>query len=259
MITMKPKTSRSLLAVLVVALLSIVAVLPASAQVTAYSNITTFSGFGLTNGGAASNGSFFATTMVADDLNLIAGAAGQSVTGFRFSVANFNSTAVSARPTINFYAINGAGGGPGTLLASLTFNAISFTAGSVATFTFNQANLFTIPANGSIWAGIFFDNSGTTATATQLNNLGQGIYNPPTVGSSADLFFQGTTAGPSGSNPAGTFSNFGGNPQANFGWQVNVAALTPAAVPDTGSTMLMLMLGGGGLVLLQRRMQRSLN
>lgn len=59
---------------------------------------------------------------------------------------------------------------------------------------------------------------------------------------------------PTSSNTVGTFNNFGGNPPANFCWQVIVAR-----IPDTGSTVLMLMLGCGGLVLLQRRTQRSLN
>ena len=56
------------------------------------------------------------TTMVADDIVPAAGFAGQSVTGFTFSVANLNAAAVTAAPTVYFNdsssmtpAVRGAG------------------------------------------------------------------------------------------------------------------------------------------------------
>ena len=49
----------------------------------------------------------------------------------------------------------------------------------------------------AIWAGIAFDNNGgaTGATAAQLDNLAQGIFSPPDLGTSADQYFVTTAAG----------------------------------------------------------------
>lgn len=243
------------LRVLLAAMVAIITTVPAQAD-QQYSNVTTFGGQGYAPGGATSNGSFFITSMVADDLTLAAGSAGQAVTGFTFSVANFNGSAVSARPSVFFYADNGSSGAPGTLLASFTLNATSFTANSVALFTDNPGSpLFLAPSSGRMWAGVVFDNSGTAASGTQLNNLGQGIFNPPTIGSSADIFFQTTPSGSfPGNNPPGGFGSFGGNPPANFGWRIFGDV---AATPEGGSTVLFLMLGLSGLVLAQRRMRSA--
>ncbi|MFL6593907.1 MAG: hypothetical protein ACJ8HQ_00560 [Chthoniobacterales bacterium] len=228
------------------------------AQTTFYSNLTTFTGqaYSPQASGATGSGTFI-TPLVADDLNLIAAGAGAAVTRFQFTVANFNATTVSARPIVNFYANNGSGGGPGALLFSVTFNAVTLTGSSVSSFTFAPGGtLFTVPANAALWAGMMFDNGGTsTATQAQLNNFGQGIFNPPTIGSSADVFFRSTANGPTGSNPAGAFQNFGGNPPANFGW--SVAGTAAPAVPETGSTILLLALAVGGVAVAQRRMERS--
>lgn len=247
---MKLRSSRFVVRSLIALTTIAIGCISAQAQVTVYSNVTSFSGSALPNGGAAAGGGGFITRMVADDLNLAGSTVGTQVTGFSFSMANFNTSTVSARPIANFYASNGAGGGPGTLLATITFNAISMMAGSVQVFNFNPGSaIFTVPTS-TIWAGLMFDNGGvSTATQSQLNNFGQGIFNPPTIGSSADVYFQSTSAGPSGSNPAGGFSNFGGSPRANFGWAINIAA----SVPETGSTILMLLAGIGGLLTLKRR------
>ena len=81
---------------------------------------------------------------------------------------------------------------------------------------------FTVPANGFFWAGITFDNNGGTsgATAAQLNEFGQQLVSPPTIGSSQDVYFQSSMGGViPGSNPAGGLHSFGGNPPADFGWQ----------------------------------------
>ena len=78
----------------------------------------------------------------------------------------------------------------------------------------------------AIWAGIAFDNNGGTtgATAAQLDNLAQGIFSPPEVGTSADQYFVTTAAGSFASdNPVGTLANFGGAPPADFGWEILTA------------------------------------
>jgi hypothetical protein len=84
---------------------------------------------------------------------------------------------------------------------------------------------------------VFDDVNGTTgATLAQLNNLGQGVFNPPTVGISDDVFFRSTAAGVPGDFPGGNQQNFGGppNPVANLGWQIQVAA-----VPEPGTLVLL--------------------
>jgi hypothetical protein len=237
------------LGLLVVATLA--SVTPARSDVVLYSNITTFTGFGVTNGGAANVAGDNITTMLADDITPGPGLGGGTVDDVVFSVLNFNAAPVSARPRVRFYAADGAGGGPGTLLAGFTFNPITFAALTGALYEFNNggAALFSIP-NGTFWAGIVFDdNNGTTgATLAQLNNLGVLTFNPPTVGSSQDVFFATNAAGSFlGNNPAGGFFNFGGTPVANFGWQFSGTPGT-TAVPEPsplllGATAGLLLLG----------------
>ena len=207
----------------------------ANAQTIGYSDITTFTGFGYGAGGATVQAGDDITALVADDINFAPGLAGQGVTAFEFSVVNFNSVAVSARARVRFYGTSATTGGPGTYLTGVTFNPITFGAGSVGLFTFSSATpFFNVPTNSSIWAGITFDDNGgaTGATAAQLNGLGQGIFNPPTIGSSQNVFFQTTAAGSFvQNNPSGGFFNFGSSPVANFGWQFTV--VTPAANPPS--------------------------
>jgi PEP-CTERM motif len=206
-----------------------------------YSNVTNFTGNGFINGGATAG----ITTLVAD--NLITTLPGAPLVGFTFSVANFDTVAFTARPRVRFYADDNAGA-PGTLLAGFSFNPISFGAGSVGLFgTGVIAQFTTVPANGRIWAGITFDNVGATATNANLNNLGQGIFDPATIGSSADDFWQTTAAGSHFNNaPAGSLLNFNGTPIANYGW-----ALT-SSVPEPAS-MIAIGLGIAGLAAKRRR------
>jgi MYXO-CTERM domain-containing protein len=151
-----------------------------------------------------------------------------NVSSISFSTTNLNAVAVSARPILRFYLSNGAGGGPGTIIGGFTINPITFNAQSVQVRTVNlPAGLLTLnPTQGSIWAGITYDNNNgaTGATLAQMNNLGQGTFGPASVGSSVDDFFRTTAAGTFGSsNPAGGFLFFGGPPAANFGWSFTVA------------------------------------
>jgi hypothetical protein len=218
-----------------------------------YSNITNFTGQFFTQGFSAQSGSDTITSTAADDITPMAGSAGNVVDGFTFTVANSSSSAVTARPIIEFWSNNGAGGGPGTLLTAFAFNPIAF-AGDVAEgFTFDPGTpLFTVPASGTFWAGITFDNdNGTTgATASQLNLLGQGIFAPPTVGSSQDQFFQTTSGGAiPGSNPAGSLLSFSGNPVADFGWEF----LANNSVPEPSTLLLSSIAAVAGLGVWARR------
>jgi hypothetical protein len=219
-----------------------------------YSDVTTFSGQGYAAGGATVVAGDDTTRMVLDDITVAPGAVGATVNSFTFSVANFNSSAVSARPVVEFFANDGSGGGPGTPLTGFVFNPLSFTAGTVQLFTFTSSGLFVVPADGTFFAGIYFDDNsgGTGASAAQLNQLGQGIFAPPTVGTSTDSFFQTTGPGAAASNPAGAFESFGGNPTADFGWSFSGDLATPE--PGTG---LLLLLGGVPLVLRLRAKRRN--
>jgi hypothetical protein len=229
---------------------------PARADVTFYSDITNFSGFGFAQGsGSSGTVGSITSTLQADDITPIAGAAGQSVNAVEFSVANFNTTAVTATAMVRFFAADGSGGGPGTLIGQFDFSPTSF-GGGVQLLNFDPGTaIFTIPAGGTFWAGIAFSDSdgnggSTGATAAELNELGQGIFAPPTIGSSQDEFFQSTSNGTfTTNNPAGSLEFFGGNPTADFGW-----AFQALAVPEPSSVALF-GIGGAiaGVVSLRRR------
>jgi hypothetical protein len=220
---------------------------------TIYDNLTTFSGGGFANGGATVTAGTDTTKLIADDITVASGFAGAVVNSFTFSVANLGTALVTARPLIRFYSDDGAGGDPGTLLASFNFDPISFGAETVATFSFNAASLFTVPLSGTFWAGITFDdNSGTTgATQAQMNELGVGIFGPVSVGSSQDHFFETTSAGDFASNnPAGSLLFFGGSPAADFGWSFG-SSTTPE--PGTGILSLLAAIPLAACFLVRRR------
>ena len=187
-----------------------------------YSNLRTFRNQSFAAGGATQQVFNTITRLAADDLNLV-GTPPYSVNGFRFIVTNLNDVDVTARPLVRFYLPNGPGGGPGTLIESRTYNPTVFTAGVVGTI--KTSSTFVLRSS-AIWAGIAFDNNGGTtgATAAQLDNLALGIFSPPDLGTSTDRYFVTTAAGSFDSNnPAGTITNFGGAPPADFGWEILTA------------------------------------
>lgn len=223
-------------------------------QPAAYSNTTNFLGQALANGGGAASGAggAFITRLVADDLTPIGGFGGGQITQVTFSVANLNTATVTVRPRIRFWFADGAGGAPGTYYngaspaanVGFTFNPIAVPTG-VSLFNFAPAaNSFLMPG-GTFWAGMTFDSDNgaggnTGATLAQINNFGQGIFGPPTVGSSTDRVFQTTAAGsffPT-ANPAGTNLNGAGNPSLSLGWEF---LATP--VPAPGSMGLLAVAG----------------
>ncbi len=213
----------------------LVVMTPASlGQVIAYSDKTTFGNGAYPNGGAVTQGANTITRYVADDIEPDPAFVGQSATQFTFSVANQNPTAVTARPRVQFFAADGTGNFPGTPLLSLSFPPTTFVQGvSLLTSAPLAPGQLVLPS--IFWAGVVFDdNNGTTgATPAELNNFGQGVFNPPTAGGSFDIFFQSTNAGVPGPNPAGSGFNFSGSPVANFGWEFQVAP-----VPEPGSLAL---------------------
>lgn len=191
------------------------------------------------------------TTVDADDITFAAGSAGKSITRLIFSLYNPETTTFTVRPNLFFWNSNGTGGDPGTLLATTTLSPVSLAAQSINYFGVSlTAGTFVVPASNSIWAGISWDNGGgATATAADLDAIGQGVLNTPSVGSSDDLFWESDNAGPytGANNPVGADYDFGGNPVANFGWEFDT---TPVPEP---ATIAMLGLGVAALVRRRRR------
>ncbi len=212
------------------------AVLGTDALVSAYSNISFFLGGAFNNGGATLSAGNTITLLVADDLVPLPAYGGQDVTSFKFTATNLNSASVTARPLVRFYLADGAGGAPGTFAGGFNFNPIVFPANTITTLTATlppaTMAMFGVP----FWAGLAFDdNSGTTgATAAQLNNMGQGFFDPPTVGSSADQVFASSNVSFTVSNPAGAILPGNGQLPFNLGWEFNVDQATPAQTSSWG-------------------------
>ncbi|MBS1720597.1 MAG: PEP-CTERM sorting domain-containing protein [Armatimonadetes bacterium] len=233
----------------------------AMAQVVVYDNLSApsaaVSGFttSLTNTGATA-GSFIGQ-MTADDITPISGFGGAIMSEWQFTMLNTDTVnAVSVRPRVRIYDSTGAGGGPGTVLAAVSFNPISIAANSYSIVTGNMTpNNIALPS-GTFWFGIVYDSVGsggagnTGATAAQVAGMGQVVFNGgPTIGSSANQIFTTTAAGSAtvsfaSNSPAGTIGGFvGGSPVANMGIKITV-------VPEP-ATMTALALGG--LALLRRK------
>lgn len=191
----------------------------------AYSNLTGFQAAGIRHGGSALQGTNTITKLIADDLTPV-GNAGLPVTEITFSVANFNTFAVSVRPRIRFWYDNG--GVPGLYYDSpppavgFSFNPITVNPGVTLLNGLLPPASMNMPG-GTFWAGVTFDNNnGTTGmTAAQLDNMGQGFFDPPDVGTSQDFAFLTNAAGSffTISNPPGGLFNVGGQPVTNFGWE----------------------------------------
>ena len=218
-----------------------------------YDNTQNFTGFGINSNGATAANKI--TNEIADDITFEPTFEGTTLSSFSFTVANLNAAAVSARAKVRFYANDGVGGGPGTLLPVVGFNfsLITFPSG-VVTFTSQLTpGQFVLPTTtNTIWAGMSFDAVGSAATAAQLNKLGPGTFDPPVKGSSQDLaFFSSGTPGQFlTNNPAGSViaSPFGAAPVANFGWRFGTNA-----VPEPGAVAMLMGFGVSGLALIRRR------
>ncbi|MDX2149077.1 MAG: hypothetical protein SFZ23_16320 [Planctomycetota bacterium] len=217
-----------------------------------YSNITNFRGQALAQGASAVQGTNTITRMLMDDIDAVQG---DVIRTMRFSVANLNTVAVTARARLRFWNADGVNGGPGTYFQSpvgtnptpgplgFTFNPLSFGPG-VTTLTADfTGSEFVIPAT-KFWVGVTFDNNNGGDQTALFNNMGQGIFDPVDIGSSADQVFLTTGAGSffTTANPAGSLVDLGAS-VANLGYEF-------VAVPTPGALAL---LGMGGLVAARRR------
>lgn len=202
---------------------------------TPYSNIATSRGQAFANGGAVA-GTAPITRLVMDDITPVGGFAGQEVTRLYFSVANVGSATINARVRLRWWKADGVGGDPGSYYSDpaavgFTFFAMPFPVG-ISLFFFDLApGTMNIPS-GTMWFGTTFDNNANTtgATPSDLNDLGVALFDPPTVGSSADTMFLTTAPGSyfGLNNPAGSRLDFGGNPKANVYYRLE-------AVPEPAS------------------------
>jgi hypothetical protein len=81
---------------------------------------------------------------------------------------------------------------------------------------------FTMPADGTMWAGMVFDNFFTATSNADLGLLAVGIYDPPVVGSSnSSTMFRSASPSTLSNNPAGSVFDLGATP-ANAGWAFTV-------------------------------------
>ena len=203
-----------------------------------YSNVTGFSGQAFAQGPAVGG----ITRMVMDDVTFTTDPAVSNVVTLRFSVANLNAIAHSVRARVRFWNADGAPlgaglpNGPGTYYTPVggavgfSFNAFTFGVG-VTILTGPVGVGFAVPAGTTttLWAGLTFDNVGTTTGATDadLSNFGQAMFNPVDLGSSTDTLFETTAAGSffTTNNPPGAAFAFAGSPIANQGWEFVVTTL----------------------------------
>lgn len=195
-----------------------------------YSNVTTYAGRVYTNYDAALQpGSNTITTLVGDSLGL-SGTPPFSISTIRFSVANIYYVDVTARPLIRFWNSDGDLGGPGTLVKAINLSPLLFPFGTVNIYSAIIPPF--ILNTGGIWVGITFDDDSATtgATVSQLNALGQGVFDPVDKGFSNDFYYQTVYPGDFASDyPYGgkVFYNFGGAPVANFGWELVSSTALP--------------------------------
>lgn len=194
------------------------------------------------------------TRLFMTKLTFINGSAGQDITGITFSVYNNNASSVRARSRLRFWNADGNNGAPGSYYTpgglgaiGYTLNPIEFESGLNIVET-GVSPGFVVPQNGNaIWAGLTFDNVGTPTTASQLANLGQGLfYSPALVGSAGNEVFETTNSGSffGTNNPVGSFVDRNVNNQdAAYGWKFT-------AVPEPSGILAIAL---GGVLILRRR------
>ena len=234
----------------------------AKAQVNVYDNTENFEGVTAINGGVTGASGNRYTYLVADDLTYSTLAAGLPVTQFTFSVGNSNTTSQAIKPEVRFWASDGVNGGPGTLLAAYNFGTQTIPAATVEGLNYapTAGTTFDLPSSGTIWAGITYENSGSSETAAVINNFGQGLFDPPTVGSSTDeAFFSSATGTFAASNPAGSIV---ASPYvqyiANLEWQVQVLTLPAVPEPSAYAFAGIGALSLGGVLLRRNRRKAAL-
>lgn len=190
-----------------------------SAQFLIYSNFDDFSG------SAISHGSAFAHDDILPD-------AGGVVDEFFFTIANLgNDTYTGGTAVVSFNEFSGDNFDPiGDQIGAFSVNLSSFTLGpgGIQVVIVDQlADLgINLDAGVGIFAGVSFEGGSFANNSGDLSDIGQGIFNPPAVGSSVDYVHIEGSGG----------TSFGGNPNANFGMQI-------VGIPAPGAAGLLAVLG----------------
>jgi hypothetical protein len=232
---------------------------------TLYDNtaLSSYSNFGQPAGGATNIGGNTITRLLADDITFdptayaAYGGGPIQINDVRIAVFNNNASTVQFRTRVRFWVNDPSppGDRPGTFIDGFTFTlpvTLGPNNGPTSTAILLANPSITIPGGvQTIWVGVAFDDADGTAgyaTATELNNVGLLVYNPPVVGSSQNLFFISGSAGdffgvdgPGG----GTFSYLSPN-VGNFGIALGFvpvpepSAVLPTAAAAVGLGWLML-------------------
>ncbi len=201
-----------------------------------YSNITATTDKYLQQG---PSGSGFARLLL-DDVTFTTTAAGGGIGEMSFAVVNPFPAQISARLRMRLWNADGAPGGPGQPNRPGTYYVDPVTGNPIGPSTstpfpmvpglnvvrlwFPGGIIFNLPSPGThtIWIGLTFSNdAGSTATTAQLASLGQMLFGPPEVGSSADAVFETDLPGSFFlvNNPAGSVYGLE-SPAANLGWEL---------------------------------------
>jgi hypothetical protein len=226
-----------------------------------YDNTTTpVSGYAFL--GATDVNGDLTTNIAINEVTVAAGTAGDQITSLEFQAvysSNITGVFVSARPVWSFWAADGPGGDPGTLLAQffssrlVTFVATPACDCGGVVFDYNVSTPLLVPANGQIWVGLSFDNDygASSITAAQLNNLGGVTFDPATVGKdSLEAFY--VAPGAPLTDP--TITQFAVGNQGNFGWSI-VGSPAPATAPEP-RTFGMMLLGVPAAAFVWRRRKK---
>jgi hypothetical protein len=205
----------------------------------AYNSLTTYLGAAALNGGTANISGNLTTRLVMQDITPDPTQVGRMMTDVRFTVSNYNSVDVTVRPRVGFWNADGPGGSPHTFISGFNYDVPTAIPANNIIILGVVPNGVLVP-NGKFWAGLYLDdNFGTTgATITQMNMMGQGLFDPPVVGTTTQIY-QSAVAGEyvGMSAPSGTISGVSGY---SLGWQIET---TPVPEP-AGLTLLGFLLIG---------------
>lgn len=162
---------------------------PAPANVTVYSNVDTFQ-----------NQTVNSALQLWDDVNIVGGGRLESLTFHAFNLGSTDS-GLTALISINFFdTLNNQPGGSSFGTISVDMSSASFAPGLTPAITLSGLDSlgFDLPVDANLAVGIFFPSQ---------PQWGLPLFDPPTLGSSNDSYWQGFN--PSPQTVSGAVSSFG--------------------------------------------------